>query len=101
MVKKNEYYPVKIILSIPKDKARNARGEARLKMIKLSKSETKEIMIRELVIRRKFIWLVRMYPEERRNLDSLKDLYLESPNGEADPNLNVPPPNNVPDLNNN
>ena len=90
VVKKDIYYPTRIIVSIPKSKPRDKKGEPRLKMIKLSKAETKEIMIRELVKRRKFIWLVRMYPEERRNLDNLKELYLEDGSG-TDPNLNAPP----------
>lgn len=97
LVKKGIYYPTRVIVSIPKSKPRDKKGEPRLKYFKLSKAETKEIMIRELVRRRKFVWLVRMYPDERRNLDNLKSLYLNSRN----PNLNGPIPNDPADQNRN
>ncbi|MEM7036862.1 MAG: hypothetical protein AAF570_07785, partial [Bacteroidota bacterium] len=98
VVKKNLYYPVRIIVSIPKDRPRTKKGDARLKYIKLTREETKEIMIRELIKRRKFIWLVRMYPEERKNLESLKQLYMNPGAGPApDPNSTDPPPDGAPD----
>lgn len=94
VVRKNTYYPIKIVVSIPRDKGRDKKGEPRLSYHKLTREETKEIMIRELIKRQKFIWLVRMYPEERPNLDALKTLYQ---GGGTDPNApGAPPPDNVP-----
>jgi hypothetical protein len=68
-------------------------------MHKLSREETKEIMIRELIKRQKYVWLVRMYPEERPNLDNLKTLYgapgsapAPDPNAPTDPVPDAPPP---------
>ena len=52
-------------------------------------------MIRELIIREKYIWLVRMYPSERPNIDKLKLLY-QGGDKLNDPNLNNPPPPNDP-----
>jgi len=82
VVKKDIYYPLKIEVAIAQKRAEN--GDPRIKTILLSREETKEIMIVELIKRQKYIWLVRMYPEERKNLDKLKELYL-------DPNLNKAP----------
>ena len=88
VVKKGTYYPVRIIVSTIQGLGRNEKGEAKLIMHKLSKEETKEIMIRELIKRQKYIWLVRMYPEERKNLESLKQLYGNPGGGPVkDPNV--------------
>lgn len=82
VVKKDIYYPVRIEVAIARPRTED--GEPRVRTILLSREETKEIMIEELIKRKKYIWLVRMYPEERKNLEKLKELY-------ADPNLNAPP----------
>ncbi|MFN8396355.1 MAG: hypothetical protein U0176_17150, partial [Bacteroidia bacterium] len=77
-------------------------GEAKLIYHKLSKEETKEIMIRELIKRQKYVWLVRMYPEERKNLESLKELYKNPGDGPAkDPNAPTDGPSPVPNTDNN
>lgn len=84
VVKKDKNYPTKLIVELARGKLRDSKGYPRLKEIKLSEAETKEIMIRELIRRQKYIWLVRMYPEERKNLDDLKVLY-EGPGAGSDP----------------
>jgi hypothetical protein len=59
-----------------------------LKSVTLSQSETKKIMIQSLVLRRKYKWIVRMYPEERANLRYWINKYTVrpyyDPNGDAD-----------------
>lgn len=97
VVKKGTYYPIRIVVSTIQGLGRNEKGEAKLNYHKLSKEETKEIMIRELIKRQKFIWLVRMYPEERKNLESLKQLY--SPG--KDPNTPSDTPQPVPNTDSN
>jgi hypothetical protein len=89
IVRKGTYYPIRLIVSTIQGLGRNERGEAKLVMHKLTKEETKEIMIRELIKRQKYLWLVRMYPEERKNLESLKLLY-RNPNGSPDKDPNAP-----------
>lgn len=84
IVKKDTYYPLNLIVEIAKDPHHTNDGEPQVKKLRLSRTETKEIMIRELIKRGKFIWLVRMYPEERKNLPALKELYL-NPNGPVNP----------------
>ena len=42
------------------------------KTVKLSVEETRQIMIKQLMLRGKIDWLVRMYPEERPNLQQIK-----------------------------
>jgi hypothetical protein len=97
VVKKGTYYPLNLIVSRPIGDGRNDKGEKQLKYTKLSREETREIMIRELIVREKYIWLVRMYPEERPNLEKLKELYGPGGSKLNDPNLNVPPGNGPPD----
>jgi hypothetical protein len=101
VVKKGTYYPIRIVVSTIQGLGRNEKGEAKLNYHKLSKEETKEIMIRELIKRQKFIWLVRMYPEERKNLESLKQLYAPDNGPNKDPNApkDTPQPILNPDSN--
>jgi hypothetical protein len=53
----------------------NRRGDLDLKKVKLSRKESKQLMIKHLVQRNKLDWLVRMYPEEIENLEALKARY--------------------------
>ncbi|MCS7073958.1 MAG: hypothetical protein NZ108_05785, partial [Bacteroidia bacterium] len=72
--KEKEIRAVKhIIVEVPrsKDKYRTSNGNPALKKVKLSRAETKTIMMRELVERNKLNWLVRIYPEERQNLKAI------------------------------
>lgn len=91
VTEKDIIYPIKLIVLITKNSPRKKNGDPNLKKITLSREETKEIMIRELIKRQKFIWLVRMYPEERPNLESLKKLYL----GQDPDEQNAPPEINI------
>ncbi len=101
VVKKGTYYPIRIVVSTIQGLGRNEKGEAKLNYHKLSKEETKEIMIRELIKRQKYIWLVRMYPEERKNLESLKQLYGPGGGPAKDPNAPADAPPPVPDTDSN
>jgi hypothetical protein len=47
-------------------------GKPNYKQITLDRRETKQVMLRNLVKRNKLNELVRMYPEERKNLEALK-----------------------------
>ena len=72
--KEKEIRAVKhIIVEVPrsKDRFRKGNGDPSLKKVKLSRAETKTIMMRELVERNKLNWLVRIYPEERQNIKSI------------------------------
>ncbi len=71
VVKKNLIYPSNMVVAVAKVK----NNEPTIKLYKIDKIETKEIMIYELIKRQKYVWLVRMYPEERTNLNALRELY--------------------------
>ncbi len=66
-----------LVVLVPKDEKnlRKRNGEPNLKKVKLSQKETKEIMMRHLVEKRNFVWLIRMYPEEEKNLPELYAKY--------------------------
>ena len=66
----------RLVVRIPKrGRWRTWDGRPRIKTIKLSEEETKRIMIRHLVMRNKLFQLLRMYPEERENLQALRLKY--------------------------
>ena len=89
IVKKDLIYPTNMEVAV----ADVRKGEATVKIYKIDKVETKEIMLRELIKRQKYIWLVRMYPEERTNLDNLRKLYGDP--SYKDPNAGPPPPSPI------
>lgn len=65
-----------IVVKVPRnDKPRTKSGEPNFKKITLSRSESKEIIMRQLIQRQKLNLLVQMYPEERENIDALKLKY--------------------------
>lgn len=69
-----------IIVWVPKKNGmRKPNGEPNFKKVRLTVNETKEIMIKNLLIRDKVNWLVQMYPEERMNLEALKKKYNWKP----------------------
>ncbi|GIV43113.1 MAG: hypothetical protein KatS3mg035_0236 [Bacteroidia bacterium] len=66
-----------LVVLVPRDekKLRKSNGDPNLKKVKLSQRETKEIMMKHLIERRNFVWLIRMYPEEEQNLPELYAKY--------------------------
>jgi len=56
-----------IVLVINPKKPQKASGEANFKKIKLSVDETKQVMVMNLAKQKNFVWLFRLYPEERAN----------------------------------
>jgi len=66
-----------LVVLVPKDekKLRKSNGDPNLKKVKLSQRETKDIMMKHLVEKRNFVWLIRMYPEEEQNLPELYAKY--------------------------
>jgi len=66
-----------LIVLVPRNEKhlRKPNGDPNLKKVKLSQKETKEIMMKHLVEKRNFVWLIRMYPEEEQNLPELYAKY--------------------------
>ncbi len=66
-----------LVVLVPRDekKLRKSNGDPNLKKVKLSQKETKEIMMKHLVEKKNFVWLIRMYPEEEQNLPELYAKY--------------------------
>jgi hypothetical protein len=54
---------------------RDLNGMPLMRKVQLSEGETKALMLQSLVRRRRLEWLVRMYPEERQNLQELLEKY--------------------------
>lgn len=65
-----------IVVKVPiNEKPRKNNGEPHFKKVKLSRAESKEIIMQQLVQRKNLSLLVQMYPEERENIDALKIKY--------------------------
>lgn len=75
-VRKKIFHPIKLKVAIPKGSGRDKNDNPKLKIVKIKKTETKEIMIKHLVMEEKFLWLIRIYPEEVKNQDILAKKYL-------------------------
>jgi len=66
----------RIVVRVPRrGRWRGLDGRLLSKKVKLSKQETKTLMLQALVQRNKLHWLVRMYPEEQPNLPVLVAKY--------------------------
>jgi len=77
-----------IILMVPKNSGGDVETASAddMKKIVLSQSETKQIMLQQLVIKRKYHWILRMYPEERANLRQIIARYSGQP---VDPEFKI------------
>ena len=66
-----------LVIMVPKDPmdSTSIASTSDLKKIVLSQKETKQIMLQQLVIKRKYHWILRMYPEERANLRQIIKRY--------------------------
>ncbi|MBX3102675.1 MAG: hypothetical protein KF690_09220 [Bacteroidetes bacterium] len=60
-----------VIVNKRQELKRNARGEAKFKRVLLSQEESKAIMIDYLLKKDQLYWIIRMYPEEKKNLPEL------------------------------
>lgn len=62
----------KLVIWVERDQnLRKANGKANLKTVTLDEAETKKVMIEQLVRRRKFDWILLIYPEERQHIQEL------------------------------
>jgi hypothetical protein len=60
-----------VLVQKRQDKGRNKRGEVAFKRVLLSYEESKAIMIDYLIKKDQLYWIIRMYPEEKKNLPEL------------------------------
>ena len=75
-----------LVVIVPKDPQSDVEtaSASDLKTVTISQRETKHIMIQSLVLRRKYKWIIRMYPEEKANLRFWIKKFSNTP---LDPNI--------------
>lgn len=77
-----------LVIMVPKNPmdSTSVASSADLKKIVLSQKETKQIMLQQLVIKHKYHWILRMYPEERANL---RQIIMRYSGKSLDSNFNI------------